>query len=287
MSRKSVMKSARKTHQKPHKHFERKSNKTEMDEISIGQLDNDSEILATDALGDYVRALNLSSTNTYHAYESSLPFELHHHLLELKYGKIMETLYFKNLVNSDKYTVETIQGMNELYVASLGAQGSDRVFETDHLDGPFYFLPWCKVYRVVLGITPNTFVHTRFPIQNIHTRIDKYCFAAFDYNRDIHSVYASGEIVPEQRAVMKFHYIYFPKFLPRFMITYYKWIHTFYNSMMRNVFLVAQLPKQNNQQKLIPWMMSSIINRGTIWYCNLIHLLNRKKEKARMTDAKQ
>ena len=39
--------------------------------------------------------------------------------------------------------------MNELYVSCVSSTGSDKVFVTKHVDGPYYLFPGCNLLRVL------------------------------------------------------------------------------------------------------------------------------------------
>jgi len=245
--------------------------------VLTGYLQYEKETAFLDSLEEHINTITLSKTNTYHSYEKELPTLLKINIGVLKYGEIMRTLLISSIIFEksemiNNYDVDTIDGMNEVYVASMGAKGSDKVFETDHIDGPFFFLPFCTVYRVVVGVSKNNYVYTKFPILKDEIKIDKYHFAAFDYNKDIHSVYIKDPLEyneNEKRIVLKLHYIKYWKYLPRQIVIFYKYIHVAYNSIMRNMFLYSQLSSSPNNRKWLPWLVATIINGGTIFYCGL------------------
>ena len=61
-------------------------------------------------------------------------------------------------------TVQVIEGMNEIYVASEKHESnSDTVFYMQHIDGPWYLMPFCGAYRCILAVNENKCICTAFP----------------------------------------------------------------------------------------------------------------------------
>lgn len=61
-----------------------------------------------------------------------------------------------------QYYVEPVEGMNEVYITgpSRNAEGmnSDNIFYTQHVDGPYGFIPFCSVFRCIVGMDKNYMV---------------------------------------------------------------------------------------------------------------------------------
>ena len=233
---------------------------------------NDDHDDAVNQLDHALTMLPRDKTKTFHQNEKDVCSNIRPYMDILKYQIIYSTLQLK----WPKQCIETIDGMNEIYISAIGAGGSDRVFETEHVDGPFFLLPYCHVYRCIVGITPNRTVLTYFPIQNESICIDHHEFVAFDYNRDIHVI----TTLPKQasdtpRITIKFHYISYPKFLPTCIVNFYKWMHTRYNQYMRFLFLQAQESRLETQRQFtmvntVRKGLSLVINSGTVGYCSMI-----------------
>lgn len=83
-------------------------------------------------------------TNTFHQFENLLPENAKKAFHVLKEGTIMERLR----TEYPGHTIHSVDPMNEVYIACIGGSGSDRVFETVHIDGPYYGFPFCTVLRV-------------------------------------------------------------------------------------------------------------------------------------------
>jgi len=196
-------------------------------------------------------------SKTHHEYANDFSPIIKNAYNNIRFGKIIFTIYEQY----PQCNVLSIDGMDELYVASIGAGGSDRVFETSHLDGPFWFLPFCTVFRCILAVQGNSSIHTDFPCENISHVLQSNEFITIDYNRDIHFIWKDDNVSDDtQRIVLKLHYIVCPRFLPKPIMYVYKGLHVLYNDTMRYLFL-------NSQGEQTP--LSLIINKGTVFYCFL------------------
>ena len=99
--------------------------------------------------------------------------------------------------------------MNEIYITAVGAIKeitSDAVFYTPHTDGPYWWLPGASIYRVLVGVTPNTMVRTNFNLQHVSEAktVDMYDCLGFDYNRELHWIdHVPGQSNKERRSLIK------------------------------------------------------------------------------------
>ena len=155
-----------------------------------------------------------------------------------------------------------ISKMNELYVSAIGSGGSDRVFETPHIDGLFAWLPYCHVLRCVVALQGNEAVCTSFKFPEETYVLTTGTFLAFDYNRDIHYIWKKGSVEDtSKRVIMKLHYLMAPKGMPHMVVNLYRSIHTYYNAGMRRLFLKSQQP-----ETVVGGAISIMINGGTKLY---------------------
>lgn len=95
---------------------------------------------------------------------------------------------FRKVFAAHHFDILPVLGMNEIYITAVGAIKeitSDAVFYTPHTDGPYWWLPGASLYRVLVGVTPNTMVRTRFNLQHSSEDkvVDMYDVLGFDYNR--------------------------------------------------------------------------------------------------------
>lgn len=227
----------------------------------VGKIENINELVSIDIMNLYAYDSEKENDVTYHQYMNKLP------LIEDAFD-IIKDGSIKNKIQNHypNEIIENIDGMNEIYVSVIGSKGSDRVFETLHIDGPFFFLPFCTVLRCVLAIKGNPGVFTEFPSSHISHAILTNEYLAFDYNRDPHFIWKSAkksDVGP--RVLIKLHYLVTPAFLPRPISSFYRNIHVIYNSFMRNSFLASQ--KKDT-------VLAKTINYGTILYCFVYKNLN-------------
>lgn len=225
-----------------------------MDRPIVGKIRNIQELLSIDILNMYTYDVNYNKNKTFHQYSRELPSYVRDRFEYIQNGHIMRKLkhlYIDNIV-------ENIDGMNELYISAIGSNGSDKVFETMHIDGPFCFLPFCTVLRCIVAIqgTPN--IITAFPFVTQEHALLTNDYLAFDYNRDTHFIYEKpGTITRDSRILLKLHYLIVPRFIPRSVANFYKKTHVLYNSFMRTTFLASQKDS----------LLAKTINGSTIFYC--------------------
>jgi hypothetical protein len=221
-----------------------------------------------------------TSMNTIHEYEEFLHDDLRICIDVIKpyIGvKLMECLNNK-LHGRECYPmrIQPITGMNELYIsspewnASNNTFDSDNVFEMPHIDGPFFWLPYAKIYRCLVGIQGHSNVSTVFPTENREIVIDTNSFLAFDYNNEIHYVVQHSDTNTDNassRIMLKLHYIVYSPFLPGVVVWIYKMMNQKYNYMFRKLFLMTQKHRYR-PQTIFESVMSVFVNRGTrVYYC--------------------
>jgi hypothetical protein len=219
-----------------------------------GTITNIREHIYIDILNFYVEDIERPKGKTYHEFSEQFPTTIKEAFNIIKNGYILKKIHSFY----PKHNIDNIDGMNELYVTSIGANGSDRVFETPHLDGPFCFLPFCTVLRCVLAIQGNKSIITEFPSLDTSFALEQNEFVAFDYNRDVHYIWRDMNIDDNnKRVLLKIHYLVTPTFVPRPIARFYGNIHTKYNQFMRRLFLESQKETA----------LSVVVNSGTKIYC--------------------
>jgi hypothetical protein len=214
------------------------------------------ENMAIDILNIYAENVKSPGNKTYHEYIEQSPVEIKGAFDIIKTGDILKKIsnFYPGCI------IESIDGMNEIYITAIGSVGSDRVFETEHLDGPFFLLPFCTVLRCVFALRGNKSIITKFPEANMPVVLDTNEFVAFDYNRDSHYIWKDMSVDDNgKRILLKLHYLVVLPFMPRPIVNLYKNIHTRYNQFMRRLFLESQ--KETT--------LSEVVNNGTKVYCFL------------------
>jgi len=172
-------------------------------------------------LDKWVKAQNPSKDNTTHWWYEDAPGKVNMLPEEAKeaFGYIanceeMMDMFYKKFPKN-LWKVEVIAGMNEVYVASeKHKSNSDTVFYMQHIDGPWYLMPFCGAYRCILAVNKNERICTKFPMIPVeHTLSDGEC-VGFDFNREIHYISNNeGTVNKEPRITLKLHYVIYPRCL--------------------------------------------------------------------------
>lgn len=154
-----------------------------------------------------------------------------------------------------------VKGMDEMYTIAKTPSGSDNVFETPHIDGPFGFMPFTLI-RCVYAIkgSPNveTIIHPR-PGAHDGKRVtlDDGEHLMIDYNRDKHHVVYNGDNI--ERHVVKLHFVKEQK-----LCMVYAMLNTYWNTFARYIFEKSKTPKTFYQR-----ILSNIINKTTVEFSNI------------------
>lgn len=73
---------------------------------------------------------------------------------------------FRSLFGERHYCLDILPDMNEIYITGPArvdeVMNSDHVFYSRHVDGPFGFVPFCSVYRCIVGLDRNMMVSVSF-----------------------------------------------------------------------------------------------------------------------------
>jgi hypothetical protein len=166
---------------------------------------------------------------------------------------------FRKVFASHHFDILPVVPMNEIYVTAVGAIKeitSDAVFYTPHTDGPYWWLTGASLYRVLVGVTPNTMVRTRFNLQHESQDVvvDMYDVLGFDYNRELHWIdHVPGQINQERRSLIKLHFIVYPKGWHRYG-QFCAYLNTSYNTWARGNFLKTLRPKNLYESSLAWWI---------------------------------
>ena len=188
---------------------------------------------------------------------------------------------FRSIFPAHEYDVEPVQPMNEIYVTAVGSKSdinSDAVFYTPHVDGPYWWLPGVSLYRVLVAVTDNRVVRTRFNLQH-ETQdcvLDLYGVLGFDYNRELHWIdHVPGQSNVERRSLVKLHFVVYPKGWTR----YGKWgshLNSAYNTWARGNFLRTLRPSTAYEFVLAWWIWLTTWTNATlelhIGWTNLVYV---------------
>ena len=194
---------------------------------------------------------NLSKDNTTHWWYTELHDEEKTAFEEIMNSQEIHSI-FRKTYRSNHWTIESVEKMNEIYVASeKHTQNSDTVFFMKHIDGPWYLLfPFCKVYRCILAINENNRISTIFPNIDRTYTLTRGDFVGFDFNREIHYIKTNKDAVDaERRITLKLHYAVYPKWFKLFgkML---KQLTTIYDIGARQLFLATIKPNDSKTRTM-------------------------------------
>lgn len=165
-------------------------------------------------LSAWVKAQKPSETCTTHWWALELPGPEKMAFETVAEGADMKGMFHRRF-DASQYAVESLPGMNEVYVAStVHNKNSDTVFFMDHVDGPYMLYPFCYVYRTLVAITVNTQISTVFPMQPFRVAISDGEVIGLDFHREVHRI-ENDKSKPnkERRVTCKMHYVVYPKCL--------------------------------------------------------------------------
>ena len=190
-----------------------------------------------------------------------------------------QTIYslFRSLFSERHYCLESITGMNEIYVTgparSNESNNSDQVFYTRHVDGPWGFIPFVSVFRCIVGMDKNMMITTHFPLANISVNACEGDVLAFDFNREVHYITCDDSkrsISDDFRVVLKLHYCVYPRVLaPIGWIMH--WLNVSYNTAFRALFL-----KTINPNSFYEHFLAFQVNFNTVLYDRIETLLGQR-----------
>tara|TARA_B100000424_G_C22929318_1_gene494375 strand:+ start:75 stop:860 length:786 start_codon:yes stop_codon:yes gene_type:complete len=207
-----------------------------------------------------------SYKKTLHVFENDLPNNLKKAFSKIKnnkkiISKIKEKYPDHKIINANK--------MNELYVSCVSSEGSDNVFQTRHVDGPYYLFKGCTLLRSLFVIEGNKNVFTIFPDYEEEVSLSKGDFIAFDFNRDIHFIEKRDFFKDNNiRILLKIHYAVVPKYAPNFIRKICKISNENYNLLARKGFNISKTPKT-----IIEKILSRLINLSTYIYTLFLEVI--------------
>ena len=151
---------------------------------------------------------------------------------------------------------DRVRWMDELYTTATCAEGSDIVFETPHIDGPFGLLPF-TLYRCVYAIKGSDAIETIvYPRKGIHDGRQVVLkdgeHIMFDYNRDVHYIANNKPDECVDRQVMKLHFVKKQRFYRAFAAANAGW-----NTIARAMFNISKKPK-NSVERVIAVVINGV-----------------------------
>ena len=91
-----------------------------------------------------------------------------------------------NFNNPNSYNIDILDEMNEIYISppSDVNNNSDKIFYTEHIDGPYFYIPCASCYRTIIAINENKEITTVFSQITMNTGD----LISFDYHRECHYI---------------------------------------------------------------------------------------------------
>ena len=198
---------------------------------------------------------------TTHIYETQVPDDVKRYISNVKNSVNINSHLLK--LTSSNNIIRPVTEMNEVYCSkhrgTESKAGSDAVFETEHIDGPFGMVPKLTLFRCIITICNQTGTETVIG-ENTY-RMKKGHFVAIDYNRDLHYIKVADGFdgrLSAKRYVLKLHYISYPMGCPMFAVRIFEFCNINYNRLARAAFLYTLEPKTLPQKAL-----SFVINKTT------------------------
>jgi hypothetical protein len=180
---------------------------------------------------------NVNGVYSLHYYENTSNNFIKNTIKKIRFSNKLNNYLLSNWGNA--LCVSHVVEMNEMNLSQLQREGSDVGFHTNHIVGPFGFIPFLTLIRCIISIHNNTITTT-----NINSEI-KICefgnILTYDYNRDLHLCFLNS-VGGEKRYVLNLHYILYPKWMPMFCVYAYKYANVNWNIMVSKLYLLSLNP---------------------------------------------
>lgn len=174
---------------------------------------------------------------------------------------------------SDKYKIDILHDMNEIYVSPPSNNNkdfekiaADNIFYTRHIDGLFFYIPFASCYRVIIGLDDNKDIMTIFNMTHETYIIKAGDVVGFDFHRECHyispiiwntdAVATTPLERKSYRVILKIHYCVYPYWAFVFGFILSK-LTILYNRLFRDLFLLTISPQSNKTRNLAKLMSIS------------------------------
>lgn len=229
--------------------------------LLVGKFKTDADVADLAACRSWCVARGPKEETTSHWWMGDLDEATRGAFERLVKSKAMDEL-FRTKFHEEKYALEPVWGMNELYVSNplerSGPKTSDDVFFTEHVDGPYCWFPFASVFRCIVALDGNAPGYaTHFPNAKRSVEARDGDVLAFDFHRESHYITmkpggaarAAAEPLLERdpsqkfRMVLKLHYAVAPMGVWWCCGRPLHWLSTRYNEAFRALFLATIAPK--------------------------------------------
>ncbi len=221
------------------------------DTVINTKLQSEQDIQDLARLKTWIEGEKPSEIHTSHWWRNDLIETIQKSFDNIAYSSTIQAM-FRKIYPSNIYTVEVIDGMNEVYVTAPHRDiiSSDNVFYLSHTDAPFLSIfPLATVFRCMVAVNSNDWVHTHFPMRgtsfedpNPYT-LTTGDVIAFDYIHELHYITATpDELRQNLRFNLKIHYLVYPTLLRPYG-KFLGYLANWYNQQGRNAFVMTLAPK--------------------------------------------
>ena len=202
-------------------------------------------------LKEYFDKQNNSSVTSSHYFENDCNNYIKNIIKNIRCSKnLIKYLLSFNNVDSN-YCLIHVCEMNELYssrMRGVGSDaGSDAVFQENHIDGPYGFIPFLILIRCIVTIHNETQIKTNIKGKLL---LVKRVSLLVTIIIDLHFIYGE-QLESQKRYVLKLHYILYPQWMPFFIVVIFKYLNTTYNSIARKLFLYTINPKHMDRNFVV------------------------------------
>jgi len=246
-------------------------------ESNVLRCNINNEESSLDYIRNWVVSHNLSKTQSTHWWYETLPENIKQHFKKIVYSKDILSMFYEKY-HSNKVELMVINEMNEIYVSppTTVKNTSDEVFFIKHIDGPYYYIPFATVYRVIIGMDKNQEIKTVFEQIPTDIVLQKGDVVGFDFHRESHNIQKTNKINSDFRVVLKLHYCLYPTKLKR-VANLLSYLSIKYDRNFRKIFLYTISPTYFLQRvaakNVIFWTKAYRAIEIYFGYSNIIFLL--------------
>ena len=124
-----------------------------------------------DNIIEYISINNNQSSKTFHFFENNANDSIRNSIKKIRNSeRIINCL--KNEYNN--YKIEHVINMNEIYSSKLRGigsdAGSDAVFQVNHIDGPFGFIPYLTLIRCIVVLKNDSKIVTNIKDKDLYCK---------------------------------------------------------------------------------------------------------------------
>jgi len=176
--------------------------------VGIGRLPNNLLDNLDYIQSEYEKIIPDKNISTYHTWYDVIPINIKNKIDDIK-----NDIFWKKICDDDnKCIVLNITEMDELYYSNpknnlqnINLYGETANYKI-HIDNESFHFSGVHLYRVLIGLSSNNNVITRFTKLNLSHKINKGDYIIFDFDKTEHQVIKEREELTP-RIMLKLHYL--------------------------------------------------------------------------------